>query len=166
MQSRKTLFAKLSSAAMILMIVAVSMTVGCTPKPAPEKMGAYYPGTLTSALPNYPLPVMTFTATAQTVSAPLSGMSMCTVTASGTLTAATFTFSVSNDGGVTYYTAAVAPYGATITPVTTAITIASGTGAWVFNVGGWTNFKVVTSGTFTGTNLILQPTCTSNKGVI
>jgi len=153
-------------AAMIISIALIFGALSFAPRTAvAQGQGSFNTG-LTSLFPNFRYSKMTFTATAQTLSQGVGGASYCTISLTGTLTAATFTISVSNDGGTTYYAAAVAPYAATITPVTTAITVSSGTGLYVFNVAGFTNFKIVTSGTFTGTNLIVQPTCTSNKGLV
>lgn len=128
----------------------------------------FYPGSTTSLLPNYPYPVMTFTATSQTLKQPLSGQSYATISITGaTFTTATFTIKGSNDKGVNFYPLAVAPYpvsGGSFTPTVSAITVTSPPALYVVNVAGFTNIEIVTSGTFTATSMSAQITGTSNKG--
>lgn len=157
----------------ILVLAVLSMSllaIGCNQNPAPQqKVGAYYPGTLTSALPNYPYPVMTFTATAQTVTQILSGVSYVTIEENAaTCTTLTFQVKVSNDGGTNYYALAVAPYVAgTLVPSTSAVTVSNNTSTlYVANVAGFTNIEVVTSSTFTATGVTFQIVGTSNAGHI
>src|SRR5579864_2531914 len=67
---------------------------------------------LGSILPNYSFPAMVFTATAQTKTQALGGVSYATidVTASG-LTTVTFQLKASNNGGASYdFNVGVAPY--------------------------------------------------------
>lgn len=146
-----------------VLLLASSLLVGCGEKPGPQALGAsYYPGTLTSALPNYPFPVMTFTATAQTLSQNLSGQACMTLTMTSTaLTTVTFIVNGSNDGGVTYVPLRVAPYIATLTAAITAIT-ATANKPYLVNVSGFTNYQIVTSGTFTATNVKFAAVATSN----
>jgi len=154
---------KAFSIAASLILVASSLMVGCSPKPAEVPLGAsYYPGTLTSALPNYPFPLMTFTATSQTKTQALSGQDCLTLTMTSTaLTTVTFLVKVSNDGGTTYVAARTAPYAATLTPSITAVT-ATANLPYIVNVAGWTNYEIVTSGTFTATAVNFQGVATSN----
>jgi len=159
---------KISAVMMALVLTIGLCLVGCSS--TPERLGAgYYPGTLTSLLPNYPYPPMVFTATSQTLTQALSGQSYCTfsVTAN-TLTTATFTIEGSSDGGTTYYPWAVAPLAgsATLASVLTAITVTTAPKMYVANVAGLTNFEIVTSSTFTATSVTVTPVCTSNKGLL
>lgn len=112
-------------------------------------------------------PPMLFTATAQTDTQAL-GSFQCVVIQEKAATATTFTFQVglSNDRGVTYTNAAVAPYvgSATIASVLTATAISNNTSTWyVVNVAGFTNIRIVTSSTFTATGV--QFTLTASTGV-
>jgi hypothetical protein len=147
-----------------LVLMASMLLAGCSQAP-PEvpKLGAgYYPGTLTSALPNYPFPLMTFTATAQTKTQALSGQACLTLTMTATaLTTATWIVNVSNDGGATYVPARVAPFAATLTPAITAVTTTA-VKPYLVNVSGWTNYEIVTSGTFTATAVNFQGVASSN----
>lgn len=119
---------------------------------------------------NTAFPSMKFTATSQTKSVILQGFSICTISQTSVAnTTATWQAKLSNDGGTTYYAAAVAPYvgSATLASVLTATTTTATTAAlFVVNVGGFSNLEIVTSGTFTATSVSFQVTCSGNKGVI
>lgn len=127
---------------------------------------------LGSILPNFPFPVMTFTATGQTKTQALGGASYATIdiTASG-LTTATFQVKASNNGGTSYdFNVGVAPYvytsGALSAISQSPITVTSAPAVFVCNVAGFTNLEIVTSGAFTSTSLTAKITATSNKGIL
>ena len=170
----KTAFEKFMSAMVVCILGLCGYGISRLPAPlptssGPQKFGAFYPGTLTAAFPNYPYPVMSLTATAQTVTQPLSGASYVTISQTATTcSSATYQFKVSNDGGVTYYALAVAPYVAgTLVPSTSAITVTNNSASlFVANVAGFTNIEVVTSSTFTATGFAIQIVGTSNNGHI
>lgn len=170
----KTAFEKFVSAVLVCVLGAMGYGITRLPAPlptssGPQKFGSFYPGTLTSAFPNYPLTPMTFTATAQTVTAILSGVSYVTISETATTcTTMTFQVKVSNDNGVTYYALAIAPYVAgTLVPSTSAVTVSNNTpNLYVANVAGFTNIEIVTSSTFTATGVSFQITGTSNNGHI
>lgn len=125
---------------------------------------------IVSINPNARLPVMTFTATAQTVARPIGGFSTATVEIFGVATAATLQIKCSNDGGVNYYgipsTTGTVATGA-LQYVAPAAFSYTGTPEifWV-NLAGCTNVEVVSSGTFTGASASVQITASSNKGII
>jgi hypothetical protein len=154
--------------AMIGLVCATMFLASCAkPAPAPGKVG-YYPGTLTSLFPNYPYPAMNFTATSQTVTQALSGVSFVTIEFTATTcTPITWQVKVSNDGGTNYVALPVAPYAAgTLSPSTSAVTLsAATTEMYVANVAGFTNIEIVTSSTFTATGVNFYITGTSNHGL-
>src|SRR6266566_7478480 len=89
-------------------LAATLILVGCQSQP---KVGGFYPGSIAIISPNSALTPMVFTATSQTQSVALPPSTYCTLSAIGnTLTTATFQVNVSNDGGTTYFAAAVSPY--------------------------------------------------------
>jgi hypothetical protein len=135
---------------------------------APNVLAQGSASNLTVVQPNYRRPALTATATSQTLKDVLPASSYCTINLTGVaLTTVTFQFKVSNDGGVTYYPLSVAPYAASgaLVPVTAAAT-ATAAGLYVANVAGFTNYEILTSGTFTATSVSWNLTCTSNKGLL
>lgn len=167
----KTLFSKLANLFLISTLVASLTLAGCgytIQKSGSEKLGSYYPGTLTSQFPNYVYTPMVFTATSQTATQTLGGISFCTFSLTATaLTTVTWIVKGSTDGGTNYYAIAVAPYVAgTLVPSTSAITSTSAPVLFVANLSGFTNFEIVTSGTFTATSVTITPTCSSNEGLV
>jgi hypothetical protein len=127
---------------------------------------------LGSPLPNFPSPAMTFTATGQTKTQALGGVSYATldITASG-LTTATFQVKASNNGGASYdFNVGVAPYvytSGTLANISQSpITITSAPAVYVCNLAGFTTVAIVTSGVFTATSITARITATSNKGVL
>jgi len=167
MGTRPKAIARIVMASLLAVLMA---TAGCGyfQKPTPNR-GAYYPGTLTSALPNYPYPAMNFTATSQTDTQTLGGVSFVTIEeTAATCTTLTFQVKVSNDGGTNYYALAVAPYVAgTLVPSTSAVTVSNNTPTlYVANVAGFTNIEIVTSSTFTCTGVNFYITGSSNPGLI
>lgn len=118
-------------------------------------------------------PAQSFTATAQT-GAPivLSGQSSTIGSsfASGSLTVtglslSTVTFAVqgSSDNGVTYVPLAVSAIGSPGTTGTT--TTATGSSIYQFSLAGLTHIKIVTSGTFTATNVSFVLTASPNATI-
>ena len=159
---------------LLALTVCIAMIgIGCNPKPADQKLGAsYYPGTLTSALPNYAYSPMKFTATAQTDTQALSGVGWATVELYGVATAETIQCKGSNDGGTNYFGI---PYSdGTITATyNTVKMIAAGTWSYTgtpllyyVNLSGFTNLSCTTSSTFTGASAYVQVTASSNPGLL
>lgn len=121
-------------------------------------------------LTNTKYPVMTFTATSQTLTQKVgAAVGGATVQIYGSATAATLQLKCSNDGGTNYF---AVPYSAgTVTSgviqwvAPGAFTAYAGTPViyWV-NLQGCTNFEVVSSSTFTGTSASVQVTAAPIKG--
>ena len=118
-------------------------------------------------------PAITFTATGQTSSVITFGnnpsgnggsYAVGNVSVTGTaLTTATFSVLGSTDGGVTYNALNVSPINSPSTvATTTTVTVA---GVYQVNLGGITNVKFSTSGTFTATSISIVLTASPN-GVI
>jgi|SRR5579872_4317081 len=125
---------------------------------------------IVSINPNARLPVMTFTATSQTVARPIGGFSSATVEIFGVATAATMTMKCSNDGGANYYAIpwTAGAYTTNVLQVTTpgAFTAYAGTPELFYvDLAGFTNCEVVTSGTFTGASASVQIVASSNRGI-
>ncbi|HVI10210.1 MAG TPA: hypothetical protein VND65_18110 [Candidatus Binatia bacterium] len=149
-----------------MILMATVLTIGCgTPAPQSDsqKLGAnFYPGTLTSLLPNYAYAPMVFTATSQTKTQSLSGQACLTLTMSSTaLTTVTFQAKGSNDGGASYFPLRIAPIAATLTASVSAQTATANT-AYYVQVSSFTNYELVTSSTFTATNVTFQGVGSSN----
>jgi hypothetical protein len=150
--------------ALIVLALGVAIASWSQGPPANPSLG--------SILPNYSFPAMVFTATAQTKTQALGGVSYATidVTAVG-LTTATFQVKASNNGGASYdFNVGVAPYvytsGALSAISQSPITITSAPAVYVCNLAGFTNVEITTSATFTATSLTAKITGTSNHGVL
>jgi hypothetical protein len=160
-------FPKPVGAILVGLLSAAMLIVGCN-APAPQsdstKLGAnFYPGTLTSLLPNYAYAPMVFTATAQTKTQSLSGQQCLTLTmTSSSLTTVTFQVKVSNDGGATYVPARTTPLAASLTASISAVT-ATTNNPYLVQVASFTNYEIVTSGTFTATSVTFQGVGSSNE---
>jgi hypothetical protein len=130
-------------------------------------------GTFASVFPNKVFPAMVFTATSQTKKQTISsgiggggGCGLATISINGTaLTTVTWQVKASNDNGVSYF---AIPYsdGTFTSNVQTKVTGAAVTNTaaalyWV-SLSGMTHFEIITSGTFTATNVTAQVTCSSN----
>jgi hypothetical protein len=130
-----------------------------------------YPGTIPSALPNYRYKAMVFTATSQTLTQAIGGVATATVSISGAATSCILQIFASNDGGANYfaipYFAGV--YTSNVPVVVTGAAFPTYTNTpvlyWV-SLAGFTNFKIVSSGTFTGASCTVQVTASSNPFVI
>lgn len=121
-----------------------------------------------SIFPNYRYPPMVFTATSQTLKQAVGGVSTATLEITGTATACTLQIKASNDGGSNYF---AIPYFAGVYTSNVPVIV---TGAafpaynnspvlyWV-SLAGFTNFEIVSSGTFTGTSCTVQVTGSGNK---
>lgn len=125
---------------------------------------------IVSINPNSRLPVMTFTATGQTVTRAIGGFSTATVEIFGVATAATMQMKCSNDGGANYYGIpwTAGAYTTNVLQVTTpgAFTAYAGTPELFYvDLAGFTNCEVVTSGTFTGASAQVQIVASSNHGI-
>lgn len=127
--------------------------------------GCNLPAQLASPFSNSVWPAQTFTASSQTGTVmQLNGLTSSTSTvgssfASGTLTLTgtsltTVTFAVmgSSDNGATYYALPIYTVASPSTSPTTTIT-ATANGIYQISLAGITHLKIVTSGTFTATNV-------------
>jgi hypothetical protein len=152
-----------------LLVALVSVCLigaGCGSK---QKVGAYYPGSLTLVLPNYSY-VMSFTATSQTVTQSLTGLGSATIQLSGTASAATVQCKGTPDG-TNYY--ALDYSDGTITATYNTVKAIAGT-TWSYsgtptiyytNLTGSTGMECVTSSTFTGALLTVTIVASSNRGI-
>jgi hypothetical protein len=125
---------------------------------------------LTVAQPNYSYALMVFTLTAQTKTQTLGGCASGTLEILGPATAATLQLFGSNDGGTNYFGLpfSTGAYASNVLAVTTPGTFPAYTGTpvmYFINLAGLTNFKVVSSGTFTGASASVKVVCSSNRGI-
>lgn len=158
------------AATFALMAVAACLFAGL-----PQIADAQIPfnGQQVSIFQNYPVAtVTTLTATAQTsASFGMPGSSTALIQVKATsLTTVTWALQCSIDGGTTFFpinTASLTTYPTTI-PITTLVATetSTATGLYVANVGGFTNCRFVTSGTFTATGLVIKLVTTSNRGLL
>jgi len=133
----------------------------------PKVTAQNYPGTLPVAFPNIRYAPMVFTATGQTKTQNIGGVSAASISVTGSaFTTATWTLVGSNDGGMNWFPLNVAPLAVPLAPVTTATTTASVPALYVANLAGLTNIEIVTSGTFTASAASFQITSTSNTGLL
>jgi hypothetical protein len=113
-------------------------------------------------LPNYRYPAMVFTATSQTKTQGIGGVSTATVQIFGVaLTTVTWQLLCSNDGGTHFYGLPSLAAGGTA-PITAGAITTTSAGLYYFKISGCTNFEIVTSGTFTATSVTAQVTASSN----
>ncbi len=128
--------------------------------------------TITSPLPNLVFVPMTFTATGQTKSMPIGGISIATVRIAGPATAATLQIKASNDAGANYFAIPFVPgagtmYTSGVLNVSNPGTFPAYAGSAVLyyvNLSGFNFVEVVSSGTFTGTSVSVQIVGSSNSG--
>lgn len=100
-----------------------------------------------------------FTGAATGDSLPVVGYAYGTVSLKATsITTVTFTIQVSNDGGVSYFPA---PFSVCSAP-STLMNVATATTQQLYclSLAGMTNYRIVTSGTFTGTGVTFKLTAT------
>lgn len=138
---------------------------------SPREVSAQgYSGQLAVSQPNYSYAPMVFTATAQTKTQVLGGCSTATISISGTaLTTVTWQIFASNDGGTNYYAIpqSTGAFTSNVLTVTTgAATTTTAATLYYANLSGFTIFKIVTSGTFTATNVTAKVVCSANKGLV
>lgn len=129
----------------------------------------YYPGSLATMSPNYSYNLGTFTATSTTGTAQvLGGLESGVIQVTGTsLTTATWAIQGSIDGGTTWFALPTAAYPTTAAPSTLAVTqTTTATAQYVVNLAGITQVRIVTSGTFTATNITIKLTASTNKGYL
>jgi hypothetical protein len=149
--------------AVLAVVLAAILIVGSLGwKPPNVAATSNYPGTLISALPNYAYPPMVFTATSQTRTQILGGVSTATIRYAGTqggVSTVTFEFEASNDGGQTWFPipyttgAVTATYNLfTMVAGATVNQTAATPALYYVNLAGFTNFEIVSSSTFTSAN--------------
>jgi hypothetical protein len=157
-------FLKLAAVSALSFVLAFGVaSLGIAPRRLEAQVGPS--GANPVIQPTQRLTPLVFTATSQTVTRTLPSSSCAVISqTANTLTTATFTVEVSNDGGTTYYPAAVAPYvgSAARASVLTAITVTTSGHLYILPVVGMTNLEAITSSTFTGTSLTLTITTTGN----
>jgi len=133
-----------------------------------------YPGSQAILLPNVQYPAMVFTATSQTKTQLIGGVSTAQVIISGTATACTLQIKATADVGPTKTNYFAIPYFAGVYTSNVPVIV---TGAafpafnvtavnYTVNLAGYTGFEIVSSGTFTGTSCTAQVVASSNKGVL
>lgn len=150
-------------------VIALVALLGMAAAIASWSQGPPANPSLGSILPNYAFPVMTFTATGQTKTQNVGGISIATVRIAGPATVATLQIKASNDAGANYFAIPFTngTYTSSVLQVTTpgAFPAYSGTPVlyWV-NLAGFTSVTVTTSGTFTGASVSVQITGSSNSG--
>lgn len=141
-------------------------------------MGAITPGfaQLASPYSQSVWPAQTFTATNQTGSTiQLNGLQVSstvgssfasgTLTVTGTsLTTVTFAVQGSSDNGATFYALPIYTVASPTSTPTTTVT-ATGNGIYQVSLAGITHVRIVTSGTFTATNVSIVFTSSPNAGV-
>lgn len=157
-------FIKIASVSILSFILAFGVaSLSIAPRRLEAQVGPS--GAISVIEPTQRLTPLVFTATSQTATRTLPS-SACAVVSqtANTLTTATFTIEYSNDGGTTYYPAAVAPYvgSAARASVLTAITVTTSGHLYILPTTGMTNIEAVTSSTFTGTSLTLTITTSGN----
>ncbi len=124
---------------------------------------------LGSPLPTFSFSPMVFTATGQTKTQGIGGLSIATVRIAGPATAATLQIKASNDAGANYFPIPFTngTYASNVLQVTTPGAFPAYTGTpvlyWV-NLAGFTNVEIVSSGTFTGASVSVQITGSPNSG--
>jgi len=137
---------------------------------SPAIVQAQTPNGIVLMNPNSKLPLMTFTATGQTAMRSVVGFGTASVELYGAATAATVQIKCSNDGGANYYgvssTAGTATSGVLQYAAPAAFSYSGSPELFWMNLAGCTNIEAVSSGTFTGANVFVQITASSNKGII
>ncbi len=130
---------------------------------------AQYSSSVLNQNPTYSGSVQTFTGVANGNANRLVGYSSGVIEVTGTgLTTVTWAIQGSIDGGVTWQALPVAAFPTTALPSTLAAsetTTATGT-FYLVNVAGFTNYRFVTSGTFTATSVGFKLTASQYKGLL
>jgi len=160
----REMFTKITATTLVIVLACLAIGLSF---PHPPTFAQANASNVNVFMPNSVYPAMTFTATSQTLKQAIGGKSYCTLSGTAVaLTTATFQVKLSNDNGANYYAASVAPYAASLTPVTTAFAVTSAPALYVFNAASFTSVEIVSSGTFTATSFSWQLTCSTNRGLL
>lgn len=154
-----------------LALLAITIGIGAIAGVWPLIQPAEAQGTPSTAFPLTHFPTLTFTATSQTFSNPIAAGAVSTVTIQvlgSSLTTATWQILASNDGGAHYYGIPVSTgaFTSNVLNATTAATVTTTSSSLYYaDLAGFDHYEIVTSGTFTATNVKFIVTGGPIKGI-